>query len=344
MYHTDRVNQFMVTDDCYPLYMEISPVGSCNHRCIFCAYDFIGHPNRILTTDKLLGFIDEIAECKVKSLLYAGEGEPLLHPDIDKLIAHSKQKGIDIGIYTNGHLLNEELAVKILPFLTFIRFSFNGGTRDNYAKIHNVKSDVFDKVVYNARKAAEIKKARGLNLDIGAQYVLLPENIDHLMDGIKALKDAGIDYFSIKPFVQQSALQAYHMKKQFDLSVIGKVLDEAENMSDTNFKVIARRESFKKYGERNYPHCLGTAFISVVNSAGDIASCLPYWDKEEFIFGNIYENSFRDIWCGERRRKIKKRLEGELDTTRCPPNCRPHAVNEFLWEAKHPSSRHCNFV
>lgn len=344
MYHTDRVSQFMSTGDCYPLYMEISPVASCNHRCIFCAYDFLGHPNRTLKTDRLLGFIGEIAECGVKSLLYAGEGEPLLHPDIDKLVIHSRQSGIDVGMYTNGHLLGEELAAKILPSLTFVRFSFNGGTRDNYAKIHNVKPDVFDKVVRNSRRAVEIKKAKGLNVDIGAQYVLLPENIDCLLDGVRAMKRAGIDYFAIKPFIQQSPSQAYRMKKQFDLNVIGKVLDKAESMSDADFKVVARRESFKKYGKRNYLHCLGTSFISVLNSAGDIASCLPYWDQKEYIFGNIYKNSFREIWSGKTRKKVKEYLEARLDTKGCPPNCRPHDINGALWEMKKPSVKHVNFI
>jgi len=133
MYHLDRVSEFLEKGDCFPLYMEVSPVGSCNHRCVFCAYDFIGYPNRKLETDRFLSFIDEIAKCGLRSILYAGEGEPLLHPDIDKFIRRSKRKGIDVGMYTNGHLLKEDLAGKILPLMTFMRISFNGGTAENYA-------------------------------------------------------------------------------------------------------------------------------------------------------------------------------------------------------------------
>ena len=84
VYHIDRVNNFLERGDCFPLYMEISIVGSCNHRCIFCAYDYIGHPNRKLETNALLRFIDQLSQCGVRSILYAGEGEPLLHPDLDK--------------------------------------------------------------------------------------------------------------------------------------------------------------------------------------------------------------------------------------------------------------------
>jgi len=343
MYHPGRVSEFLKRGDCFPLYMEISPVGRCNHRCVFCAYDFLGHPDRMLDTKRLITFIDEIAKAGVKSVLFAGEGEPLLHPDIDRLVIRAKEKGIDSGIYTNGHLLGGDLSKRILPYLTFIRFSVNGGTRENYARVHNVKPAVFDLVVANIRCAAGLKK-KGLDLDIGVQYVLLPENKDHLIPAIETLKKAGIDYFVIKPFVQQSFRQSYKMRHQFAVDEIRGILEHAERYSDKRFKVIARKESFEHYGKRNYSHCYGTAFVSVLNSAGDIASCLPYWDKKDYVFGNIYRDSFEKIWNGRRRMRIKRRLEQEIDARRCPPNCRPHAVNELLCELKNPTVRHLNFV
>ena len=344
IYHVDRVSKFLYEDDCFPLYMEVSPIGSCNHRCIFCAYDYIGHPNRKLETCRFLRFIDEIAECRIKSLLFAGEGEPFLHADIDKFIVHSKKNNLDVGVYTNGHLLGEELIWKILPLLTFIRFSFNGGTRENYSHIHHVKPDVFDKVIHNIISAVKIKEDVKIDVDIGVQFVLLSENIDFIFNAIKILKDIGIDYFVIKPFVQQSSSQFYQMERQFSLENIKDVFDKAEAFSDSNFKVIARRESFTGYGKRGYGHCYGTSFISVLNSAGDIAACLPYWQNKEFVFGNINENSFKEIWLGNKRRKIKGYLEKELNTLSCPPNCRPNAINQFLYDIKNPTVRHLNFI
>ncbi len=343
IYHLPRVCNWLEGENIYPIYMEISPVGSCNHRCVFCAYDFIGYPNRKLDCDRLLAFIDEAKEAGVKSILYAGEGEPLLHPDIAKFITHSKNSGIDVGLFTNGQLLKEALVEAVIPSLTFVRFSFNGGTKDNYAEVHKVKPEIFERVVANIKKVVEVKKKNSLDVSIGVQYVLLPENKDYLLDAVKTLKNVGVDYFVIKPFVQQNHLQSYKIGDQFSLSSIANTLDEAVNFSHEDFTVIARKESFKGYGKRTYKHCYGTSFISVLNSAGDIATCLPYWDKEDFAFDNIYDNTFENIWFGERRKKIIKYLENELDTKKCPPNCRPNAINEFLWNLKSPPE-HVNFI
>lgn len=344
MYHLDRVNEFLTKGDCYPLYIEISPVGSCNHRCVFCAYDYIGYPNRKLETNRTLELIDELAECGLRSILFAGEGEPLLHPDLARFIARAKRRGIDTGLFTNAQLLKPELAERILPDLTFIRCSFNGGTRENYARVHNVRPEVFDRVLANLREACAIKARGSLAVDIGAQFVLLAENMKYAEAAAAALRDAGLDYLAIKPFVQQSERQCYRQAAPLDDLCCKAVLDAAEGVATSRFSVIARRDSFNNYGKRRYSHCYGTSFISVLNSAGDIGCCLPYWDEEEYIFGNVFEESFRQIWQGERRKRLKMILEEQLAVAACPPNCRPNAVNDFIWEIRHPTVKHLNFI
>jgi cyclic pyranopterin phosphate synthase len=345
MYHPDRVAEFLQTGDCFPLYVEISPVGSCNHRCLFCAYDYLGHPNRRLDGDRSLALIDELADCGVRSILFAGEGEPLLHPDLGRMIRQSHNSGIDAGMFTNGHLLTEGLAEEILPALLFVRFSFNGGSPENYAAIHQVSARVYEQVIERMEQSVRIRDRQKLGVDIGAQYVLLPENLDFVCDAAGRLKSAGLDYFVVKPFVQQSFQQGYQMKEALSRSILEEVFERLEQIQDRSFTVVIRRNAFEGYGQRNYRHCLGTSFITAINSGGDVASCLPYWDQPDYVYGNIYEASFDTIWQGEKRRQIKQIIEQELDVCQvCPPNCRPHAINEYLGEIQRPTAKHVNFV
>ncbi len=138
--------------------------------------------------------------------------------------------------------------------------------------------------------------------------------------------------------------QLYKNNSKFETDQLETLINEAKSYESDDFKVIFRQNAFFKYGQRDYSHCYGCSFITVLNSAGDLASCLPYWDKKEFVYGNINEQSFEAIWGGVTRKRVKELLENKIPTTNCPPNCRPNAINEFLNEILNPDVKHINFI
>jgi len=96
-------------------------------------------------------------------------------------------------------------------------------------------------------------------------------------------------------------------------------------------------------GSRNYKHCFALPFWSYLDSGGNVWDCSAYLDDERFLYGNIYKNSFRDIWEGEKRRYSLGWVEKELDVKQCRVNCRMDEINRYLWDLKHPSE-HVNFI
>src|SRR5260221_11998865 len=98
MYHVDRIHDWMEgKKEVYPIYVEISPAGACNHRCTFCAVDYIGYKSLFLDEALLKSRLSEMAGLGVRSVMFAGEGEPLLHKAIGSISVHAKKAGIDVS-------------------------------------------------------------------------------------------------------------------------------------------------------------------------------------------------------------------------------------------------------
>ena len=69
---------------------------------VLCAVDYIGYKTIKLNTDLLKQSLKSMGFGGVKSVMFAGEGEPLLHPDIAEIVNYAKKCSIDSSFTTNG--------------------------------------------------------------------------------------------------------------------------------------------------------------------------------------------------------------------------------------------------
>ena len=88
-----------------PLLVHIIPMRRCNLSCSYCnEYDNSSDP---VPLDVMVGRIDKLADLGTATIGISG-GEPLLHPELDEIIAHIRRRGIYAGLLTNGYLLTEK--------------------------------------------------------------------------------------------------------------------------------------------------------------------------------------------------------------------------------------------
>jgi len=133
----------------YPIYVEFSPVGACNHRCVFCAFDYIGYKTVMWDSRIFKKRVFEMGKLGIKSMLIAGEGEPLFHKEIDLMAEYGKKAGIDVAFSTNFVFFDKRNGYSLIKHSKWIKVSINAGTRETYSKIHRTKPQDFDKVIDN---------------------------------------------------------------------------------------------------------------------------------------------------------------------------------------------------
>lgn len=341
IYHPETVGRWLRGENIYPIEIEISPSGACNHRCIFCAVDYVGYQPVFLDKDILLRDIRQMSERGLKSVICSGEGEPLLNKAMPDIANGIKACGVDVAMSSNGALFTKDKAEECLGAFTWIRFSVASMEEKSYEKIQRGKEGDLNRVKENLADAVKIKRKKGLQTTLGVQCLLLPDNIEQLSDMTKQLCEIGVDYLTIKPYSQH-----LHSENKFEIDY-ADMLDlekELKQYETEEFAVYFRANAMKKmHQEKCYKQCYGLPFMTHIDSRGNVWPCVAHIGTEEFCYGNIYEQTFEEIWEGKRRQEIMSRLS-VLDINKvCREACRLDEINKYLNELKYPGE-HVNFI
>jgi len=352
MFHPQRVAEWQQGHDdwekakkIYPIYMEISPVGHCNHRCVFCAKDYLGYQKREIPFDRLKNAVSEMAKNGVKSLNFAGEGEPLLYKNLPEIIEHCENVGIDSSLTTNFSITDEKSLEIYVKYCKWIKVSLNAGSAEVYAQIHRTKEDDFNRVLENLKKSVEIRNHLGKGSTLGAQMLLLPENFQTAAPLAKKLQEIGIDYLVIKPYSQHlsSITTEYKDISYSDFMYLEK---ELEKYNTKTFNVIFRANTMKKLENtlERYEKCGAVPFFwGYIMSDGSVFGCSNHITNPDFCYGNINENSFSEIWESDRRKANFEYIQNTMNSQNCRLNCRMDEINRYLNELENPSP-HVNFI
>src|SRR5574344_1450806 len=130
-----------------PFAVHIFPTYKCNFKCNYCiqAMSYFelekkGFKKDVMSFDTYKKAIDDIKQYddKLKALIFAGHGEPLLHKDIVAMVKYAKEKDIAnrIEITTNGVLLKKEISDGLIDAgLDRLKISIQGTTKEKYQDI-----------------------------------------------------------------------------------------------------------------------------------------------------------------------------------------------------------------
>lgn len=341
IYHPEAVVQWLRGENIYPIEIEISPSGTCNHRCVFCAVDYIGYQPVFLDKEVILRDIRLMSQKGLKSVICSGEGEPFLNKDMSSLANEIKACGVDVAMSTNGVLFTKEKIEECLGAFSWVRYSIASMDQESYNKIQRGKPDDLDIVKENLSEAVRFKRDRKLTTTLGVQCLLLPDNAGQLSHMAKVLRETGVDYLTIKPYSQH-----LHSKNQFEIDY-KEMLDLEKQLKEyatDDFAVYFRASAMRKmHQEKSYSQCYGLPFMTHIDAKGNVWPCVAHIGTEGLCYGNINQETFEQIWNGSRRREVNSRLNRMEVNKVCREACRLDEINKYLDELRHPG-HHVNFI
>ncbi len=342
--HLDELSQYVNGGFYAPIQVEIDLTNKCTSDCPWCfgyvdrkwtdftllspVTDDIEERNRV-SSEKIKRLIDDFSFVGVKSITFTGGGDPTCHTGLFTFIEYAHEKGIEIGLITNGVIP----VIRALPYCKWIRFSVDAATKETYGFMHG-KPHHFEKVIENVKTASIEKMKHGYPCTLGVGFLTGEKTSGEIKLFTELWKDcSGLDYIQFRPLLDAYGSSWFTKNPT--------ILDEIRDAVKIDSRVVCSTAKYNALmaGESGQTeNCHGIFFESAIAADGKVYTCCHQKGMEQFAVGNLHTESFISIWQRHlRNRKYKVNKY-------CPSFCRHYGTNKFIEDEVLNKREHVNFI
>lgn len=270
--------------------LDISNV--CNLACVHCPQAALkkrsDYKPTFLSLELYKKLIDEIACHSIELLRFTGDGEPLLHKDILRMIGYAKERGVrGVNLTTNGMLLEEEVSRELLErSIDFIDISLDAYFKKTYQKIRR-----------------------------GADYNKVLSNVHRLIYLRNRMKSpARIMVNMIRQEIAEEEIELFraYWAEQADFVLV-------RNLHSANDLVKIKRN--RPADEKRYP-CPHLWKRMTIDFEGNVKFCAHDWYGQAII-GNVNHGTIQQIWQDGKYNQVRSaHLAGEFAQVPICADCR----------------------
>ena len=263
-----------------PIYIEIFPTFRCNLSCDMCLTHSTKFKNPLgqkPTEDMDFELFKRVLN-RYKNALSVnpiGNGEPLLHKDIFKMIEYaSSVMKMNVASFSNGILVGKYIEEIINSPLRQFYVSINGHNSEEFNRMTGMPPEVFDVICNNTAELVKEKKRRGSKLRISVTIILDKENYRCLKDMIYFAENLGVDeitFCQYLPVPEKGFTAAERCLFSDDSDVVETFAQVNSLPPRIRTKVILPPLLEREMG--NNKHCSVHLYNLVVDGDGNVGGC-----------------------------------------------------------------------
>ena len=317
-----------------PRTIQIDWTDRCNVDCFFCSQAEIRKGGGELAAEVLERCFAEMDALGVRTLNVAGGGDPLFHRQIGAILESVRSHGFRIGtITTNGVLARGHIAELLLDVVREqISISLNSLGADDYATVMQTTPRNYDRVLENVRRLVSERSSRGASGPVIAlQFLVHDGTSGQLPRMFELARELGVDRVAFNPLFSFDSRSRRLVAKpdEFLADVAALFRDDREGMIadvrtiDPRLNArIARlrldaapdRYPTSAVQKRNFDalqsFCALPWFNFHVKANGAVYPCCALLFPGFRPFGNVLEQSIREIWEGDAYRRFRQSHAG----------------------------------
>jgi radical SAM protein with 4Fe4S-binding SPASM domain len=302
-----------------PYYLEIEICTYCDLKCVECEHTYWKEPPRVMTLEQFKRVIDDIP-----SLLwvgFSGIGSNRLNKDFPAMLAYCRKKGMYTEFFDPFHAMTPELIKKVLDAkVDKIYASIDGATKETYEKVRIGAK--FENVINNVKELRKQIKERKTKLPLVAfHYIINKINVHEMEKFLHLIHEI---YPNCDHVTFTNNLHDYNEIKGINIKV---TKDQFKNIVDLG-KKLGIRVHLSLNTKKDEDKCPASECVAwampYIYVTGHVLPCCAIQEAnqrdflKEHSLGNVYEQSFKDIWYGERYTKLRN----DLRAGKIPPVCR----------------------
>jgi radical SAM protein with 4Fe4S-binding SPASM domain len=328
-----------------PYKMKIESTNICNTKCQLCPTG-LGLRGRRKGRMAYKQYTKLITQ--VKRHLFALDlsmwGDPLVAPDIYKMIAHAHKNGIWTYISSNlhgfkiehrkqrdGSLEDIDDATKLITSgLDMLTCSLHGASQETFA-IYQPGKD-FGDALAKVRHIVETKKKLNSSTPaIQLNFVVTKHN-EHEIEQFREMAEG----LGCKPIFSTASMNVRFLNKDKKLTPLGladdvlakKTKDHLEDWLPQNQEYVLSaydemRETGtlrgEEYNGKKAYNCSWPWRQSVINWDGSVATCCGSFEEREDI-ASVNEQSFAKVWNSEKYRMARRSFKKKLNAAQSEDN------------------------
>lgn len=285
--------------------LHIEIISKCNERCVHC---YIPHDNKLSNIEPDL-FYDVLEQCKNMRLLHLtlSGGEPMLHKNFCNFLRKCKEYDFSVNVLSNLTLLNNEIIkeMKMNPLLgvQVSLYSMNSHIHDDITQMRGS----FEKT-----KNAILKLVEN-DIPLQISCPILKQNKDCYDDVNKWAKKhkihVGDDYGIIAKYNHTTQ----NLSCRLSINEIKEVInDKVANDSKYLEQMELAAKKKKNITSNDFVCSICHSSICIADN-GNVYPCAGWQD---YIVGNVKENSLKDIWDNSERVQYLRGLRNQ-DFPKC---------------------------
>ncbi len=296
--------------------LHIETSYACNLSCIMCPINAGMKTQGLMNYETFERILPNIKHFERVAL--SGFGEPLIHKEIVKMVYETNKYDVFSNISTNGMLLSSGLAEELIDAgLSLITFSIDASKKETYEKIR--RGSNFDQVLKNIDNFRNLNQKKGSKTYLQWIYILMKDNLDEVVDALKLARELGIIRFVVKQM--ETATDTAEFSQALFNTFLAPDLteDEIEKRDQVLNELEDWAEKLEMYlviHSIKTETCIANPVKNLfIDYRGNVSPCCyltthpvrPYLknpETENFIVGNVMENSLSEILSNEQYQKF----------------------------------------